>query len=163
MTPETIRAAINADPELLALVPDTFALATALSAGRTRTDTAQLFKSLGIAEKFPAMGGLPGPLAAEMVLQKLEGFAAAAIAGSDPVGKLLGSTIKRQMVHLIGAGMAIGSPAIASMLGVIVQMSGGTLTQAEADALVSVAAVPDPVSEFDVRRAIFNDDGSMGV
>lgn len=36
MTQDEIRAAISGSPELMALVPDTVALAAALSAGRTR-------------------------------------------------------------------------------------------------------------------------------
>ena len=157
MTPTEIRAAIAASPELKALGQDTTAIAAALSLGRTRQDGVTRFASLGIAAGFPALAGLPGPLAAEMVLQKLEGFALAAQQSADAATKLLGAATARQMGHLAGTGMAIGSPAVAAMLGVIVQ--AGALSQAEADALVSVAAVPDPVSEMDVRRACWTDNG----
>lgn len=161
MTPQEIRDAITASPELQALVPDTTALASALSAGRTTFDAVTKFSSLGISERFPALGGLPGPLAAELVFQKLEGFAAVAKSSQDPATALLGGATERQMGHLKASGMAIGSPAVGAMLSVIV--SAGALTQAEADALVSVAAVPAPVSEFDVRVAIYNDDGTLKV
>jgi hypothetical protein len=161
MTPEHIRAAINADPALLALAQagNTQAIADALSVGRTRADTATKFTSLGISERFPTLGGLPGPLAAELLFQKLEGFATAAAASEDPATKLLGGATTRQMGHLTNNGMAIGSPAVAAMLAVIA--GSGAITQAEADALVGVAAVADPVPEFDVRRAIFADDGTL--
>lgn len=161
MTPQEIRDAITASPELQALVPDTFALAAALSADRKQYDTTTKFSSLGIAERFPALGQLPGPLAAEMVLRKLEGFATVAQQSPDVVTKLLGQATARQMAHLNGTGMVIGSPAVGQMLGVIV--TAGALTQEESDALRSVALVDAPVSEFDVRRAIFNDDGTLGV
>lgn len=143
-------------PDVLATRNDA-AVAAAVSAGRTRQDHTTKFTSLGISERFPALGALPGPLAAEMVLQKLEAFRDAALASADPATRLLGGAIKRQMQHLEGNGMAVGSPAVAQMLAVIV--GAGGLTQAEMDALVSVAAVPDPVSDLDVRRALWSDDG----
>lgn len=43
------------------------------------------------------------------------------------------------------------------------EMVPGLLTQPQCDALLSRAQVPDPVSEFAVRLAIYNDDGSMKV
>lgn len=161
MTPQEIRDAIAASPELQALAAarDDQAIAAALSLGRTKADPVTKFTSLGIAEKFPALGPLPGPLAAEMVLQKIEGFAAFAVQQADPATKLLGAATQRQMKHLEGNGMAIGSPAIGAMLMVMVQ--AGALTQQEVDALVSVAAVEDPVSQHEVRVAIFADDGTL--
>lgn len=143
-------------PDVLATRDDA-AISAAVSAGRTRQDHITKFTSLGISERFPALGSLPGPLAAEMVLQKLESFRDASLASADPADQLLGGAIKRQMQHLEGNGIAIGSPAVAQMLAVIV--GAGGLTQAEMDALVSVAAVPDPVSDLDVRRALWSDDG----
>ena len=151
---EEIRA--KCPPELLAS-RDTEAIAAAVSAGRVRKDHTTKFTSLGISERFPALGPLPGPLAAEMVLQKLEGFREAALGSTDAATKLLGGAIRRQMQHLEGNGMAIGSPAVAQMLTVIV--ANGGLSKAEMDALVSVATVPDPVSEIDVRRACWSDLG----
>lgn len=138
-------------PELIASRNDV-AIAAAVSEGRTRSDGITKFSSLGISERFPPIGPLPGPLAAELVFQKLEGFAAAAIAGTDPAGKLLGGAIVRQMKHLEGSGMAIGSPAVAAMLSQIVAMDG--LTQEEMEGLIGVAAVPDPVSVSDVSDAL---------
>lgn len=161
MSPEQIRAAINADPSLLALALDgqTAEIAEALSVGRKRRDAVTKFTSLGIAERYPSIGGLPGPLAAELCLQKLEGFAQTASQSQDPATKLLGAATLRQMGHLTGGGMAIGSPAIGQMLAVIV--GAGALTQAEATALQDVSLVDDPVSEFTVRQAIYSDDGGI--
>lgn len=151
---DEIRA--KCQPELIAS-RDTVAIAAAVSVGRTRQDHTTKYTSLGISERFPALGPLPGPLAAEMVLQKLEGFREAALASADHATKLLGGAVRRQMQHLEGNGMAIGSPAVAQMLSVIV--ASGGLTQTEMDALVSVAAVPDPVDEIEVRLAVWSDAG----
>lgn len=133
-------------------------IAAALSAGRKVRNPATKYTSLGIAERFPELNGLPGPLAAELALQKLEGFAAAAIAGADPVGKLLGAQIKRQMVHLEGAGMAIGSPAMTPMLAQVVaktaNQGAAAFTQAEADALQDVSAVDEPVTTNEVSDVL---------
>jgi hypothetical protein len=165
MTSDEIRKAILASPQLAALAREpncTEELAAALSIGRVRRDPALKISSLGIAEKMPAIGPLPGPLAAELVLQKLEVFAQAATQSPDQASQLLGATIKRQMTHLAGpSGMAIGSPAVEQMLSVVV--AAGGLTQPEMAALLSVVESPDPVSEFEVRRAIYADDGSLRV
>jgi hypothetical protein len=154
MTPQEIRDAIAASAELQAFAAarNDAAIAVSLSAGKKKSDPSTKFTSLGIAEKFPSLNGLPGPLAAEIILQKIEGFATAALASQDPVTALLGASTQRQMQHLTNNGMAIGSPAIAAMLAVMVQ--AGALTQPEVDALVSVAAVDDPVSVNEVSFAL---------
>ena len=168
MTPEqltalqTLAGRTLTQPEIDALTPlvgvrnDT-GIAALLSVGRTRRDPATKYTSLGIAERHAPMGGLPGALASEVALQKLEGFAAAVLAGSDAVLKLLGAQIVRQMRHLEGAGMAIGAPALGDMLAIVVQ--AGAMSQAEADALQDVASEPDPVAERAVTLAL-NDLGA---
>ena len=55
-------------------------------------------------------------------------------------------------------GIDLSVPDNALMLGAWVQ--SGEITQAQADELVDLASRPDPVSEHDVRRAIWADDGS---
>ena len=55
-------------------------------------------------------------------------------------------------------GIDLSVPDNALMLGAWVQ--SGEITQAQADELVALASQIDPVSEFDVRRAIWADDGS---
>jgi hypothetical protein len=154
MSPNEIRAAIAASPALQAMqaAGDHAGIAAALSVGRTRRDGGTKFSSLGIAERYASLNGLPGPLAAELCLQKLEGFATAASASTDPATKLLGQATRRQMGHLAGGGMAVGSVAVGQMLAVIVQ--AGALTQAEATALQDVANVPDPIPHEAVTAAI---------
>lgn len=138
-------------PELIASRNDV-AIAAVVSEGRTRINPTEKFSSLGISAGFPVINGLPGPLAAELVLQKLERFAATAAAADDMPTQLLGGAIVRQMKHLEGDGMAVGSPALIDLLKTIVM--AGVLTQEEADALVAVAAVPDPVSVGEVSDAL---------
>lgn len=135
------------------------AIAAAVSEGRTRINATEKFSSLGISAGFPEIGGLSGPLAAEEVLQKLEGFAATAVMADDRPTQLLGGAIVRQMKHLEGDGMAVGSPALIDLLKTIVQ--AGVLTQEEADALVNVAALPDPVSVSEVSDALNKAQGLL--
>lgn len=42
-------------------------------------------------------------------------------------------------------------------------VTGGLLTQAQLDALIARAKEAAPVAEYDVRMAIYNDDGSLKV
>jgi hypothetical protein len=49
-------------------------------------------------------------------------------------------------------------PIVAQMLGELV--SAGVMTQAQMDALTGMGVVPDPVDPMVVRQAIWNDDGS---
>lgn len=144
-------------PAAVRATQDAQAIADALNVGRVRIDPLEMYASLGISERYPTMDGLPGPLGAELLFRKLEAFAADAVASGDAIKSLLGGAVIRQMGHLQRAGLAVGSPAVAEMLNTIAAYAG--ITQAEADALVSVAAVPDPVTEFDVRCAIWADDG----
>ena len=163
MNPDELRAEIlsRLSPEVLAS-QNTQTVADALSVGRTRIDPVEKLSSLGLASRFPSLSGLPGPLASEMVLQKIEGLAdvLVATAGDTPEAsgaRLFGAQIKRQMVHLAGAGMAFGDPAMAVMFEQMRLL--GALSQEEVDALHSVSRFDAPVSEIDVRRACWSDAG----
>lgn len=147
---------LKCNPALIAS-RDAGAIAEALSVGRTRIDATEMYASLGISERFPELAGLPGPLGAELVFRKLEGFSTAALTSEDIVVSLLGGAVIRQMGHLQRTGLAIGSPAVIAMLGAIVQVGG--LTQVEADALISVAEVPNPITEYEVRKVCWADNG----
>ena len=144
-------------PAAVRATQDAQAIADALNVGRVRVDPLEMYASIGISERYPVLDGLPGPLGAELLFRKLEAFSAAALASGDTIKSLLGGAIIRQMGHLQRAGLAVGSPAVIAMLASIAAYGG--ITQAEADALVSVAAVPDPITEFDVRCALWADDG----
>lgn len=145
------------DPATLAS-KDYAAIAAAVSVGRVRVDATEMYASLGISERYPELDGLPGPLGAELIFRKLEAFSAEALLSADLVKSLLGGAAIRQMGHLQRAGLAIGSPAVVAMLNTIAAYGG--ITQAEADALVSVAAVPDPVTAYQCEVAMKNEDGT---
>jgi|CXWL01.1.fsa_nt_gi hypothetical protein len=149
MTPQDIRAAIQASPALLALVPQvngTQAIAEALSLGRTIVQPHRMSEA-GVLERYPG-----GPLAADAVLAKLDAFAASA----HPLAGVV-----RRALKFLGQpeGLDIGSSATRAMLDALA--GGSAITTAEATALKGLAAVPDPVSEFAVRQAIYADNGSL--
>lgn len=155
MTADEIRAAIAASPDLQALGEDTQALSDALSVGRTRV-ASRIVSARGIASDFPG-----GPVAAEAVLMKLEGAAAALAISVSTQDKVLGSLIHRQLGFLAAEGLDFGSPALRGMLDQFA--ASGILSADEVSGLKSLAMEPDPVPEMDVRRACWADDGAWRV
>ena len=155
MTAQEIRDAIAASAELQALVPDTTALAAALSVGRTEVYS-RLVSARGMAADY-----FGGPVGAEVILMKLEGAATALKASAEQADKVLGSLIARQLGFLSGDGLDFGSPALRGMLDQFA--AGGILTAEEVAGLKAIATKSAPVPEFDVRVAIFNDDGTLRV
>lgn len=137
MTADEIRAAIAADPALQALVPDTQAIAAALSVGRTRYVETQI----GVGTIIEVLG----------------------LAAANPVlDALYASPDYRHVKPLLDQGrLRLDVVAQAGMLQPLV--TGGLLTQAQLDALIARAKEAAPVAEYDVRMAIYNDDGSLKV
>lgn len=145
MTPTEIRAAIAADPALQALVPDTVALAAHPTfANRTklglvtRSDFAGWAATTGMRAKiqdFSAAAGHPLRDSSLAILDVLSGGAAAGIDMSRPANQAI-----------VGAWVALGE-----------------LSQENSDALTAIAQHAAPVPEIDIRRAVFNDDGSLAV
>ena len=137
MTAEEIRAAIAADPALQALVPNTQAIADALSVGRTRWKHTEI----GVGTIIEVLG----------------------IATANPVlDALYAAPDYRHVKPLLDQGrLRLDVVAQAGMLQPLV--TGELLTQAQLDALVARAKEPAPVDEYDVRMAIYNDDGSLKV
>ena len=137
MTADEIRDAIAADPALQALVPDTVAIAAALSAGRTRWK----HTDIGVGTIIEALG----------------------LAAANPVlDALYASPDYRHVKPLLDQGrLRLDVVAQAGMLQPLV--TGGLLTQAQLDALIARAKEPAPVDEYAVRVAIYNDDGSLRV
>ena len=155
MTAQEIRDAIAASQELQALVPDTTALAAALSVGRTEVYS-RLVSARGMAADY-----FGGPVGAEVILMKLEGAATALKASAEQADKVLGSLISRQLGFLSGDGLDFGYPALRGMLDQFA--AGGILTAEEVVGLKAIATRPLPVSEHDVRHAIYNDNGTLKV
>ena len=137
MTADEIRAAIAADPALQALVPDSQAIADALSVGRTRWK----HTDIGVGTIIEALG----------------------LAAANPVlDALYASPDYRHVKPLLDQGrLRLDVVAQAGMLQPLV--TGGLLTQAQLDALIARAKEADPVDEYAVRVAIYNDDGSLKV
>lgn len=135
MTPQAIREAIEADPALRALLPDSQAIAEALSAGRTRANSALIGNGLILATI-----GLTAGNALLDALNSTEDF--------------------RYVKPLLEQGrLQVSSPLVAGALAQLV--SASVITQGEADALIALGREPDPVPELDVRRALWADDGTM--
>lgn len=135
MTADEIRAAIAADPALQALVPDTQAIAAALSVGRTRYVETQI----GVGSIIEVLG----------------------LAAANPVlDALYASPDYRHVKPLLDQGrLRLDVVAQAGMLQPLV--TGGLLTQAQLDALIARAEEADPVDEYQVRIAIhYNADGT---
>lgn len=151
MTAAEIRAAIAAAPPLRALLPDTEAVAAALSAGRTRLvermiTERRILSALGV-------------IAGAAFLDALDAFAAASLPSEHPLAAYH-SGIRRAIGWLkTDDGLDIGDAASQAMLTVLAQ--AGVVDATSAATVQALARVPDPVSEFDVRRAVFADDGTL--
>lgn len=147
MTPQEIRDAISASPELRALVDagNLQAVADALSTGRTKV-ALRMVSARGMAEHVPG-----GPLAAEVILLKMEGARDAMLASQDQQQIVMGSLLRRQLGFLAGDGLDFGSSALRGMLDQFAALS--ILTQAEVDGLKGIALVPDAVTWQQVADA----------
>lgn len=141
MTAEQIRAAIFADTALQELVPDAAALATAMSVGRWRYRPTEVGKGT-ILETMIALdpvGGLD--------------------AGNGVIDAILSIPAYRHIKELLEQGRLRLDTAAAG--GLLQPLVPGVMTQAQHDALCSRAREADPVSEYAVRAAIYDDGGSL--
>lgn len=124
-------------PELLAS-REHGEIAAVVSAGRTRI----VSRLGGIGAVMETLGSVDGPAVLD-ALDALKGTVPAVRWGWVLLerGELdFGSTVTRQMID----GLVMG----------------GVMTEAQGLAIKALAEQPDPVTEFDVRRAIWADDGS---
>lgn len=139
MTPEEIRAAIAASPDLLALVPDTVALAAALQAPSSRPlDVEEVFDSLYTTGDYSTLK-------------------AAQLSG-NPLAVAAFETLRD--AKSIGPGrVRLNLPATSGLLDQL--QAANLLTQVGRDALENRATILSGPSEFDVRCAIFADDGGL--
>lgn len=143
MTPETIRAAIAVDPALTALLPDSQAIADAMSAGRTRS--------------------APVRRADFAIWCGATGLRAAVEDHAGNVASPLRSVALTIRDFLGGAAESIDFALAGNQQMLAAWQMAGAITQAQADELMALGREPDPVAEMDVRRAIWNDDGSRAI
>lgn len=123
-------------PELLAS-RDADAIAALVSVGRT-----SIVPSLGgIGAVMETLGAVDGPV----VLDALDSLKATLPA------------VKWGWVLLERGELDFGSVVTRQLIDGLVM--GGVMTEAQGLAIKSLAEQPDPVSEFDVRKAIWADDG----
>ena len=142
MTAQEIRDAIAASAELQAhqTAGNVEAIAQALSIGRAKI-ASHFASERGVLERFPG-----GPIAADALLTKLEGFAVS--------GHSMASIVKRALKFLAQAeGLDIGSPATLGLIDAL--MAGGAITQTERDGLRAMATVADPIAREQVTEAIY--------
>jgi hypothetical protein len=150
MTAAEIRTAITNDPAVLALMPDTVAITAALSAGRT-TLTLTMITERRILSAL-------GVVAGAVFLDALDAFAAATLPPEHPLAAYH-SGIRRAVGWLkTDDGIDIGDPTSQAMLDALA--AAGVVTAESAAIVKGIARVPDPLSELDVRRAVFADDGT---
>lgn len=151
MTPDAIRAAIQADETIAALLPDTAAVAAALSHGRTRL-TERLITERRI---LSALGVIEGAA----FLDALDAFAASTLPDGHPLAPYHAGITRAVGWLKTSEGIDIGDAASQAMLTALA--AAGVVTQESASTIMALAQVPDPIPEFDVRRAVFADDGSL--
>lgn len=151
---ELIEQRESTDPVFAELVQERvdYKIAELLSENLYEPDTTTKWSSLGIAEKHAPLNGIPGPLAAESTLLKLEGFSQYAIQSEDPLLMLLGNAIIRQMKHLSGEGMVIGSASLRDIFQILV--NAGAITQQEMDTFLDIGNVKVNVSVSDVSSVL---------
>jgi hypothetical protein len=151
MLPAEIRAEIVADPAIAALVPDTVAIAAALSANRTKLAPRNITERRIIA----ALGLVDG----DAFLSALEAFTTATLDPAHPL-KPYQPGLKRVLSWLrTDEGLDVGDPLAQQMLASLAAV--GVVDSAASVTVRALALVPDPVPELEVRRAIFADDGSL--
>lgn len=102
----------------------------------------------GLAQMMPG-----GPIAAEVVLLKLEGARDAMLASADQQQQVLGSLLRRQLRFLDGDdGLDFGSAALRGMLDQFAQL--GILTTEEVAGLKAIAERASPITHAQVGAAL---------
>jgi hypothetical protein len=129
----TLLTEVQALPAELRASRDTQAIADALSVGRTKPST----REIGNGTILEVLG---------------------LTAGNALLDAINNAPDFRHVKPLVEQGrLIIGGPLVAAAL--MGMVAGGVITQADADKLLAIAVQPDPVSEFDVRRAVWSDNG----
>lgn len=137
MTKEDIVSLIQSSPTLMALVPDTKAIAEEISKGRTKLVRTEI----GVGTILEVLGITTGNTLLDVIY-------------SD-------NNFRHVKPLLEQSRLRLDSPFVISFIDQFVSL--GLLTEDQKNALLERAKEPDVISEYEVRVAIFNDDGSMRV
>lgn len=133
-------------------------IAAVLSEGRTRLVSMEITPR-GSAAAFPAVDGLPGPLALQKALRKLTAFAAAAKQSSNEQASLLGDAIEEQLAGYRTRGLDFSVRALRDMLDMIA--AAGGISVAEAEGFKSLATQPHPLTTNEVSDALNRAEGRL--
>lgn len=137
MTPDEIRAEINSDPAIKALMPDTVAMSVELSKKKKKYVPTEIGKGTII-----EVLGLP--------------------AANSVLDAVLSSADYRHVKELLEQGrLRLDVSAKGGLLQPLV--TAGIITQEKLDLLCDRSRVKDEVSDLEVRVAVFNDDGSLRI
>ena len=136
-----IKTLIETTPAARALLPDTQAIASLLSQGRTRLEATPI----GFGSVLIVLGAEAGPAFLD---------ALSALRSENP-------TLKWAWTLLERGELDVSTNLVREQLDLFVLSS--MLTTEQAAALKALAERPDPISEFAVRQAIYNDDGTLAV
>jgi len=132
-----VRSAIELDKDLQALIPDTAAIAAVLSI----RDTVKVKTEVGIGLILETIG--------------LE-------SGNALLDAVKATPEFRHVYPLLEQGkLDLSSPMVEMALGMLVQ--GEVISSSEMQQLLSLCLQPVDVSEDAVKRAIWNDDGSLAI
>lgn len=122
-------------------------IAAILSEGRTKFGDVRRME-VGFVGTYPG-----GPIEGDAVLAKLEAHAAS----NAPTARILSRALRAMGAE---PGLNLGDPAVHAMLALLVP---APLTQAEADAIISMGRVPHPVGLTDLSRALNVAEGRMNL
>lgn len=132
-----VRSAIELDTDLQALIPDTASIAAVLSI----RDTVKVKTEIGVGLILETIG--------------LE-------SGNALLDAIKATPEFRHVYPLLEQGsLDLSSPLVEMALGMLVQ--GEVISSSEMQQLLSLCLRPIEVSEDDVKRAIWNDDGSLAI
>lgn len=135
-TKEEIRGLINSDQEVKTLLPNTEAIAQRLSQGRVK----YVHTEIGVGTIIESFG---------------------LTSGNQVLDVIYGLPDYRHVKPLLDQGrLRLDSAFVRNALQ---SMVPSLITQDQYDSLISRSEQPDLISEWDVRCAIFNDDGSLAV
>lgn len=101
------------------------------------------------------LAALPVP-AGDQLLTAIEQFAAASLPEGHPLAAYHG-TIRRGISWLKAEGLDLGDPLSRSLL--LTLANAGIVSTASVTTLLALAEVSTPVSEMDVRRVCWSDEG----